>query len=224
MNVKIRNGFDISPPDRTPDISIIIDVFRASTTSLAILEKQPVEYFITNDLDLIRNLIGNSYRLISEVYDLGIDNSPTLVRKHVSRGEKIVHKTTNLTTALEKNLLSTPMLICCFNNIDSVVEYLLENSYSSIEIIPEGKMKTQMEAPEDTLCAKVLANKLKKEYFEILEDADSLLVNLEEKRAQKNWPQHFVEDIKQAVQLNLSDIIPTITKIESNLFQVSSLK
>ena len=110
----IRNGFDSRPLDWMPDISILIDVFRASTTSIAILETRPLEYLVANDFNLIRELLENSYRLISEVYDLGIDNSPTLVRRHVSSGEKIVHKTTNLTTALEKNYLETPMVIGCF--------------------------------------------------------------------------------------------------------------
>lgn len=90
MNIKIRNGFEDRTSNWIPEVSIVIDVFRASTTSLAILEKKPSEYLMANDLNLIQDLLKNSYRLVSEVYDLGVDNSPTLVRKNILSGEKIV--------------------------------------------------------------------------------------------------------------------------------------
>ena len=223
MNIRIQNGFEDRPINWMPNVSIIIDVFRASTTTLAILEKRPTEYLIVNELDLIKDLLENSYRLISEVYDLGIDNSPTLVRQYLSSEEKVVHTTTNLTTALEKNYLNMPMLICCFNNIETVVKHLIESNYSNIEIIAAGKMKTQKEAPEDTLCAKMLANKLKNGMFGVLVSRDSLLANLEEKKVQLSWPRHYVDDIKHAIQLNLSDVIPMVQRIRPNLFQVSTL-
>lgn len=84
MQVNIRPGYEPSNSLVIPDVRILIDVFRASTTTLAILESNARKLVIANDFDLIQNLSGQGYLVVSEVYDLGVDNSPTLIKKNES--------------------------------------------------------------------------------------------------------------------------------------------
>jgi phosphosulfolactate phosphohydrolase-like enzyme len=223
MDIRIRNGYDATTSNWVPDVRVIIDVFRASTTSLAILEKEPSRYLVANDLDLIRGLLDQSFRLVSEVYDFGIDNSPTLVRQLVVHGEKIIQKTTNLTTALEANYFDSLVLIGCFNNIDAVVHEIFDRKLARIEIIPAGQMTTKEEAPEDSLCAQMMAEKMSQYFTGSNVNPLSLLGNWEEKKKTRDWPQHFIEDIELAVQLNISKAVPMVRKIQAGLFEVTSL-
>jgi phosphosulfolactate phosphohydrolase-like enzyme len=223
VKVQIRNGFEPSLKDWIPDVRVVIDVFRASTTSLAILEKKPAKYQVANDLDLIRSLIDQSYKLVSEVFDLGIDNSPTLVEKHFAVGEKVVHKTTNLTTALEGNHFEGLTLVACFNNLQAVSDYIRKQQFANIEIIPAGQMGEKIAMWEDSLCAEMLQSSLISLTPAPHKDPFTFLGNWEEKKLTRKWPQHYIEDIELAVKLNVSELIPQVQKVDSNLFEVTSL-
>ncbi len=223
MDIRIRNGYKAADARWTPEVRIIIDVFRASTTALAILEKKPSRYLVANDLELIRGLLDQSFRLVSEVYDFGIDNSPTLVRQLVSVGEKIIHKTTNLTTALEANYFDSPVLVGCFNNMDAIVQHVVNQKYSQVEIIPAGQMTTAEETPEDSLCAWMMAERLSQETTGPVQDPRTVLGDWETKKKTRKWPQHFIDDIELAVQLNISKNMPIVRQIQAGLFEVTSL-
>lgn len=220
MQVQIRNGYESPVAAWNPDIRIIIDVFRASTTAIAILEKAPSQYLISNDLIQIQALIGQSYRLVSEVYDLGIDNSPTLVRERIIKGDKVVHKSTNLTTALEENYFESQVVVGCFNNVDAVVKHVVQRHFSNIEIVPAGQMGQKCTTPEDTLCAETMKAHILGQSLGQLSSPQSLLGNWEEKKKTRGWPEHFIGDIELAIQLNTSSIVPIARKISSGIFEV----
>lgn len=221
MNIQIRNGYEEPVSNWVPDVRIVIDVFRASTTCLALLEKQPAQCLVANDLTVIQDLLQKSYRLVSEVYDLGIDNSPTLVRSRMGIGERVVLKTTNLTTALEKNYLEAQTLVACFNNMGAVAEHILGKKYREIEIIPAGQMTSQTMAPEDSLCAEMLKARLKCESVQTI--PASLLGDWEEVKKTRNWPQHYIEDLELAVQMDISSHVPIVKKIEMGIYEIKGV-
>lgn len=221
MKVRIRNGYEDADQTFPVDVRVFVDVFRASTTAIAILEKQPSEFLMANDLQIIKKLAKDSYRVVSEVFDLGIDNSPSLVQKNLSLGEKVVQKTTNLTTAIERNHFTGPILIGCFNNLGSVVSFIKNQNYKNIEIIPAGQMAKLHPTNEDTHCAELIQARLLSNSQRI-PDIDLMLGNVEEKKKTRGWPEHFIVDLGIAVLLDTSNKVPFAIRKSAGIFSIDS--
>lgn len=221
MNIRIRHGYVDPDSALQVDVRVIVDVFRASTTAIAILEKQPSEFLISNDLEIIRKLAMNSYLVVSEVFDLGIDNSPSLIRKKFLLGEKVVQKTTNLTTAIEKNYFEGPILIGCFNNLGSLVSFIRKQNFEYIEIIPAGLMGKLHPTNEDTHCAELIRARIISNVVQN-PDLDLILSHFEEKKRTRGWSEHFIEDLEIAVRLDTSMTVPFVVRKSPGIFSVRS--
>lgn len=221
MNVRIRNSYEDSDPIFPVDVRVIVDVFRASTSAVAILETQPSEFLIANDLEIIKKLASESYRVVSEVFDLGIDNSPSLVRKKFSAGERVVQKTTNLTTAIEKNYFGGPILIGCFSNLSSLVNLIRHQDFKNIEIIPAGQMEKLHPVVEDTHCAELIHAHLLSNSNQV-PNVDLMLGNFEEKKKTRGWPAHYIEDLEIAVKMDISKMVPIVVRKDAGIFSVRS--
>lgn len=222
MKVTVRQGFEPSPIT-SPDLRILIDVFRASTTALAILDKKPSDYLVTNSLETLQSLASQGYRVVSEVFKLGIDNSPTLIQQKMMAHEKVVHKTANLTTAIERNFFDGPMILACFNNFEAVIQYAHRNRFQWIEVIPAGLMGKSSPAKEDSICAEMLAEKILTQQEDrtrqqiIIEDIDEI-------KAKNEAPFHYYQDLALALRMNISSKIPAVEKVDAGLYRVSSLE
>lgn len=216
MSIILRAGYETSA-DSEPDIRIIIDVFRASTTTLAILEGGAESLLVTNDFDEIKKHSENGYLVVSEVFDLGIDNSPSLIKKRGVIGSKLILKTSNLTTALEQNY-SGEMLIACFNNLSAIFEYLIQGNYKNIEIIPAGQMAHKKMNREDLHCAEILKSSLESKKFQFPDE--KILKERIDEICKSPRPLHYVEDLHMAVQTNISKLVPKVKLKTTALFEV----
>ena len=209
MHITIRNAFDLASKRNLPEVRIFIDVFRASTTTLALLDAGVKTLLIANSLDLIENLSRQGYLVVSEVFHLGLDNSPTLIKKLASPPDKAVLKTANLTTAIEANAFEGTMLIAAFNNLTAIQSHLKAHHFKNIEIIPAGHMNTALPTFEDTHCAEVLARSL-------IEDRPAhsniyaLSKHIEFKTLEKPRKPHFLGDMALAVALDTSAAVPKV--------------
>lgn len=215
MRVEIRNAF--TPPQQIPDARVFIDVFRASTTSLALLDAGVDSLLIANDLKLIQKLSQDGYLLVSEVFDLGIDNSPTIVKKRNLQRARAVLKTANLTTAIEKNIFKGPMFIGCFNNIDAIANYIQKENYHSVELIPAGLMAQQIPLLEDSHFAEALKAKLTESPSAY--DPELLNSHIKKLKEKEHHPDHYWDDLALAIQLNISKSVPSIQIEGPNLFR-----
>ncbi len=223
MQVQIRNGYEVFDPQNLPELRILVDVFRASTTAVGILKKRPSDYLIANDLETIQRFKDRGYRVISEVFHLGLDNSPTLVRDKMDLDEKVIHKTTNLTTAIEINFYSGPMVIGCFSNMGTLVDWAHKQKFEKIEIIPAGLMDQRKPAKEDTHCAELIQQRLLTGKV-MAPDVDLMLGEFNELKKTRNWPAHFIADIEWAVQLDTEMEIPQVMIGPDSTFRVHSAK
>lgn len=209
MQIQIRPGYDI-PSSLEYELRVIIDVFRASTTAVAILESEASELVVANELVVLQRLFEEGYIIVSEVFDLGLDNSPTLVKKARLKGKKVALKTSNLTTAIEKNDFGGDIILCCFNNLDAVVHLILSRDYQKIEIIPAGLMATHQMTTEDIHCAEVLKESLLRKNV-IIKNLDLLVNRIREKCEGKDREPHYIEDLHLAIQPNISRLVPIVT-------------
>src|SRR5690349_17997087 len=102
MHITIRNSYD-PPRSTSPDVAVFFDVFRASTTLLALVHVGAAKIYSANDEETCRSFHKQGYELVSEVFAGGIDNSPSQVLTGSYKGRQIIHKSTNLTAAVFHN-------------------------------------------------------------------------------------------------------------------------
>lgn len=220
MQVEIRPGYDIIS-SHDYELRVIIDVFRASTTAVAILESGANELVIANKLDVLQRFSREGFVIISEVFNLGLDNSPTLVKKAGLKGKKTALKTSNLTTALEKNDFAGDIILCCFNNLDAVVRMILGQGHQKIEIIPAGLMASHQMTSEDIHCADILKESLLQKNV-VTPNSDLLLNRIREKCQEKNREPHYIEDLHLAVQLNISKLVPIVKSKTADFYSIAA--
>ena len=218
MHINLRPGYDPEISKRASDVHIFIDVFRASTTTLAILENGAQSLVIANDFDLLKKFSEDGYLVVSEVFDLGIDNSPTLVKAHGVLNRKVALKTSNLTTALEKNS-STEVIIACFNNLGAIFDHVMTNEYKNIEIVTAGHMARCQMNLEDMHCAEILMESLVGGVL-VMPDHSALEKRVHEICNSKPVPQHYIEDLNLAIQPNISEGVPRVIHKMKTHFEV----
>lgn len=122
------------------------------------------------------------------------------------KNRNVVLKTSNLTTALAQNNCSE-LIICCFNNLSSVVQKIVSSKYQNVEIVPAGFMDLKKMNLEDMLCAETLKKSLDEKTIVI---PDEILLEEQIKKMcdLKPRPAHYVDDVMLAIQSNISTTVP----------------
>lgn len=106
MDIVLRHSFEPSGTKGAATVAVFCDVFRASTTLLTILSKNPERVFLTNDEETASAYVARGALLFSEVFRGGFDNRPSQAERADLAGRTIIHKSTNLTNAV----FSSPVL------------------------------------------------------------------------------------------------------------------
>lgn len=220
MKITIRNGFEKSNCQiGLPDLQVVIDVFRASSTTLALLKVNVKELIIANDLEIIKDFHSKGYYIISEVFNLGIDNSPTLVLKGNYAEKKTLLKTSNLTMAISENFNSASMIIGAFNNISALVQFIFKKNPDWVEIIPAGLMKIKQANPEDMECAKLLEAKLQGNDY--IPNWKKIEERVDQKIQEESRPQFYVDDLQHSLKIDFTSDIPLVKKIDDFSYSVT---
>lgn len=220
MRVTIRNGFD-SYFERRPSAQVVIDVFRASSTTIALLESNVSDLVVANDLSVIKSFHEKGYHVVSEVFDLGIDNSPTLVLEGAFSNKKALLKTSNLTTAISDNYCQSKMYIGCFNNIGSLSKHILNEKFDWVEIVPAGLMARRTENPEDTECAYMLESLLVGKKYE--PNWQLIQEKIDRKLNEQIRPQFYINDLHHSLKINFSSVVPLVEKVDDSSFRISKI-
>ena len=214
----IRSCFEKATVKTYPTFRVIIDVFRASTTTLALLQSGVEELLISNEIKLIKHYVTKGYTVVSEVFDLGIDNSPTLIINDHFSDKKVILKTSNLTEAIACNYFHGTILLATFNNINSVASFIKKENPGWVEIIPSGYMDKKLPNIEDTDCANYLKS--------ILYNCDNTfssdkLDDLISQKKNKTNNGIYIDDLYYSIKRDISELIPKVSLIKSNVFMVN---
>lgn len=203
MRITIRNPWLPRPPSVTPpDVAVFFDVFRASTTLAALVSKEPREILSTNDRAAIDAFVSEGYMLVSEVFQGGLDNSPTQVLAAAIAGRQVVHKSTNLTAAIFHEPLAKTVLIAGFANMGATVRCLSDLRPGSVELVPAGHFLKRREAPEDAACAEVMAARLGGAAVREVPrraEIDALIARVRETGAHAD---HYFDDVALALEFD----------------------
>ncbi len=222
LNISVRNSYQtpaVKSPASKHDLTVFIDVFRASTTLLTLLKHGAGEVVGIYDPALIRDYMSRGYLLVSEVIDEGLDNSPSQVADHGVNGEKVVMKTGNLITAVFNNLDFERAVVAGFANLDAVSGYILRSGYRTVDIVAASHFEERYPALEDVTCAQVLVDRL----LDIPVDHAPLVREIREIYGRKmragtsRMPEHYWIDIQYALQMNTIPLIPGILKLDNGV-------
>ena len=139
---------------------VIIDVFRAVPTAIAILEQKPSVYYMTSDENNVRSSkpdfvrIGKPFMGSNIHYDA--PNSPTRVSEFDLHGQNIIHRTAGCGSCLDGLLDAKNVLLCSISNIQAT-RYFMDKLGGKWDIIAAGHQGNKP-VEEDNLCARALVS------------------------------------------------------------------
>lgn len=215
MNVFIRNAFEKSPDNA--DITVFIDVFRASTTLAYLLKNAGAEIIGAENPVIVEKYKTEGYVVVSEVMGGGLDNSPSEAGS-VGTGSKLIQKTGNFTAAVFGNFNFTKAISAAFVNIGAVAGYLTANRFESVDIVACGHFAERKQAIEDVSCAKMLRSMLSGERPSQLPYLDAISHKIERRKTGKfPFPAHYWKDLELALQCDAVPIVPLIRKQSSEV-------
>jgi phosphosulfolactate phosphohydrolase-like enzyme len=139
---------------------VIIDVFRAVPTAIAILEQKPSIYYMTSDENNVRSSkpdfirIGKPFMGSNVNYDA--PNSPTRVSEIELFGQSVIHRTAGCGGCLDGLFDPKIVLLCSISNLKAT-KLFMDKMGGKWDIVAAGHQGiTQVK--EDNVCAKALVS------------------------------------------------------------------
>lgn len=170
----------VNAQKRTYDIYVVIDVFRATTAFCTALHYGIKEIVPFADLEEARKMKDKGFLIAGERngeklngFDFG--NSPFEFMKDSIKGKSLAFTTTNGTHCIETVKRKGKVIIASFNNISSIISYILTQK-QNVAIVCSGWKG--MPNIEDTICAGAIANELLKNKYEAVEDSVFICKNI----------------------------------------------
>jgi len=156
-------------PENSPDIAVVIDVLRATTTISWALKNGADSIQVFADLDLLKEsankwqaekrlMLGERGGKKIEGFDLG--NSPLSVTNKVVYGKRLFMSTTNGTKSLQKVQNAKHLFAMSLPNRKAVAEKIISLKSENVLILGSGWEGSY--SLEDSLAAGALASYLKK--------------------------------------------------------------
>ncbi|HMA83914.1 MAG TPA: 2-phosphosulfolactate phosphatase [Candidatus Thermoplasmatota archaeon] len=167
MNIQILPG--LKGAKKAKGITVIIDVFRASTTILAVLQqgakniipvKSLEQALLFKKQDSTCILVGERNGKKISKFDYG--NSPaTMISLNLNK-KSIVLSTSSGTKGICDAIYSSETIIAGFANISKVISYINNKNTDQLSIVPMG-LNATTPAIEDDLCAQLIKKRLQHE-------------------------------------------------------------
>ncbi|UCH65496.1 MAG: 2-phosphosulfolactate phosphatase [Ignavibacterium sp.] len=167
----------------TNKTTVVIDVLRASSTIITALSNGAIEVIPVASVDFAVKLSGGMFggktllggeRNTKMIEGFALGNSPFEYSNNVVGSKYIVFYSTNGSKAIVKAKYSENLFVGSFNNLRAVADHLTKLN-NDIEILCAGN-NTRFSL-EDSACAGMLIEEMRKKHFEV-ELSDSSLAAL----------------------------------------------
>ncbi len=207
--------------------TIVIDVLRASTVIINALNNNAKEVIPVDSVDFALKVSGGAFsgqtllggeRNTKMIDGFNLGNSPEDYTEEIVSGKTVILYTTNGSKAIVKAKYSENLIVCCFNNLKAITEYIVDLN-QDFEILCSGA--SGKFCIEDTVCAgkiielvekKISGVELSDSAFAslILNKSFSSVVNMlkECEHGKKLIDNGFEKDIEFCSKMNTVDIIP----------------
>ena len=200
--------------------TIIIDVFRASNSIIACLERgadfvMPVktlkEAYLTKEKNPDYLLFGERFGFPPRGFDSG--NSPEQISQMHLRNKRIILSTSAGSKGILAAKKAAKIIIASFANARAVTEYIQKLKVSQVTLVPIG-LDAKEKALEDELCAEYLKSKLQ-----------GLAVDFEQIRRQiwsSPGAKHLrslgqTDDLEISLQLDLWTALPEYERVSQKI-------
>lgn len=150
-------------------LTVIIDVFRAFSTTCYAFEKGIDKIYPVGDIELAYQLkkqnpdfilVGERNEQKPEGFDFG--NSPLQLLNADLSGKTIVHTTSSGTQGIANATKADEIITGSFVNAGAIVKYIQQQQPESVSLVCMG-YACEYPTDEDTLCAEFIKNELKKQ-------------------------------------------------------------
>jgi phosphosulfolactate phosphohydrolase-like enzyme len=225
MKVYIRNSFEKS--ECQSELTVFIDILRASTTLLYLLKNRPKSILSFGSIEKLKGHMeqkDGKCMLFSEQFNEYFDNSPSIADNSNITGENVIHMSGNLTTSIFNNLDFKRAIIAGFVNINRVSQFITENKFHLVEIIASSHFHEKIEAVEDIACAKMLKMLLEGEITKEIPDKEKIDAKIGKRRnGIYEFPEHYWKDIELALEINTIPLLLEIVKEDSDRVRFKEL-
>ena len=176
------------------DTVIVVDIFRASTTMCAMLQKGAKAIITVATTEAARQYKSDGFLVGAERNTRKCDfadfgNSPFDYSRELVQGKEIVFTTTNGTMAIEMGRNSRKLYIGAFSNIDALINRCMDDSERIVILCAGWNNRINM---EDTLFGGAFAEKLP-EMGAVTLGSDSIRIALELWQKAKNDPLAYLK-------------------------------
>ena len=193
-------------------VCVVIDVLRASTTVLCLMEHGAQYVRIVATVEEALALKPEGYVLVGERGDEPVpgfdyDNSPFAVSQASWQGKKVALTTTNGTRALMAARNGREVLVGGFRNVDTVAAYLRKRD-RPVALLPAGHLGTP--TVEDELCAQALQARIGGQPVDYRAIAREVWA--EQAATLRRRGERYRGDIELALAPNATSIIPVLAR------------
>ncbi|NLY23472.1 MAG: 2-phosphosulfolactate phosphatase [Bacteroidales bacterium] len=176
------------------DTVIVVDIFRASTTMCAMLQKGAKAIITVATTEAARQYKSDGFLVGAERNTRKCDfadfgNSPFDYSRELVQGKEIVFTTTNGTMAIEMGRNSRKLYIGAFSNIDALINRCMDDSERIVILCAGWNNRINM---EDTLFGGAFAEKIP-EMGVVTLGSDSIRIALELWQKAKNDPLAYLK-------------------------------
>lgn len=190
----------------------VIDVLRASTTILCLLERGAAEVRVVGSLAAARRLAGRGWRVVAErggrpVPGLGQDNSPHLALAGGLRGERVAITTSHGTRALLACRGAAEVVVAGLRNLGATARRLARPGRAgAVLLVPAGSRGGR--APEDDLCALALGTLIAGGAIDSAALIRRVRLAVESRFVERG--RGYVRDAEVALAIDATDLVPVM--------------
>lgn len=181
MHIQILNPED--DVSQLQGIVVVIDVFRAFSTSCYIANKNPKRIIATDSVSRafsLKEQLGDEAVLVGERQGIKIEgfdygNSPTEIQESSIKDKTIIHTTTAGTKGLLQQNHIADVICGSFVNAQAIQNYILDQNYQSISLYCTAR-KRKVIGEEDYYFASYLKNELEKQATDFIQIRKALKI------------------------------------------------
>ncbi len=147
-------------------LTVIIDVFRAFSTTCYIFDSGGVKIYPVADIEFAYQLKEKNpdYILVGERNEqkppgFNFGNSPSQLKREILAGKTIVHTTSSGTQGIANATNANEIVTGSFVNAGAIVKYIRQQKPEVVSLVCMG-YACQYPTDEDTLCAEFIKNEL----------------------------------------------------------------
>ncbi len=147
-------------------LTVIIDVFRAFSTTCYIFDSGGVKIYPVADIEFAYQLKEKNpdYILVGERNEqkppgFNFGNSPSQLKREILAGKTIVHTTSSGTQGIANATNANEIVTGSFVNAGAIIKYIRQQKPEVVSLVCMG-YACQYPTDEDTLCAEFIKNEL----------------------------------------------------------------